>query len=48
MQAFIITINYTDGQVEHQHLSGTLYEAQKAKDIYELFAEVESVELRYK
>ena len=48
MQAFIITITYTDGQVEQQHLVGTLQEAQKAMDTYELFAEVESVELRYK
>ena len=47
MQAFRITITYTDGQVEQQHLVGTLQEAQKAKDIYELFAEVKSVELRY-
>ena len=48
MQAFIITITYTDGQVEQQHLIGTLQEAQKTMDIYELFAEVKSVELRYK
>ena len=48
MQAFIITITYTDGQVEHQHLRGTTEEAQKTMDIYELFAEVESVVLSYK
>ena len=48
MQAFIITITYTDGQVEHQHLNGTLQEAQKTMDIYEMFAEVKSVVLSYK
>ena len=48
MQAFIITITYTDGQVEHQHLLGTLQEALKSMDIYEMFSEVKSVVLSYK
>ena len=48
MQAFIITITYTDGQVEQQHLIGTLQEAQKTMDIYEMFAEVKSAVLSYK
>ena len=48
MQAFIITITYTDGQVEQQHLVGTLEEAQKTMDIYEMFSEVKSVALSYK
>ncbi len=48
MQDFIITITYTDGQVEHQHLRGTIEEAQKTMDIYRLFAEVENVVLQYK
>ena len=48
MQNFIITIEYTDGQVEHQHLRGTIEEAQKTMGIYRLFAEVKNVVLSYK
>ena len=48
MQNFIIVITYKDGQVEHQHLRGTIEQASKAMEIYRLFAEVKSVVLQYK
>ena len=48
MQNFIITITYTDGQVEHQHLRGTIEQASKAMETYRLFSEVKSVVLQCK
>ena len=48
MQNFIITITYTDGQVEHQHLRGTIEQVSKAMETYKLFSEVKSVVLQYK
>ena len=48
MENFIIIITYTDGQVEHQHLHGTIEQASKAMETYRLFSEVKSVVLQYK
>ena len=48
MENFIIIITYTDGQVEKQHLRGTIEQASKAMEIYKRFSEVKSVVLRYK
>jgi hypothetical protein len=47
MENFIIIITYTDGQVEKQHLCGTIEQASKAMDIYKRFSEVKSVVLQY-
>ena len=48
MQNFIIIITYKDGDVEKQHLRGTIEQASKAMEAYRLFAEVKSVVLQYK
>ena len=48
MQNFIIVITYKDGDVEKQHLRGTIEQVSKAMETYRLFAEVESVVLQYK
>ena len=47
MQNFRITITYKDGQVEYQHLHGTIEEASKTMDIYKRFSEVKNVVLEY-
>ena len=48
MQNFIIVITYKDGDVEKQHLRGTIEQASKAMEIYKLFSEVKSVVLQFK
>ena len=48
MENFIIIITYKDGDVEHQHLRGTIEQASKAMEIYKRFSEVKSVVLQYK